>query len=84
MLGVQDHILVVGELVGRGNLAAGKRALLGRAHHESTRRLHTGAAHKVVINVSVQLNVLHQMTIGVGGHLATMLWVAQRWALRTV
>ena len=78
MLGVQNDVRIVRKLVCRGNLPADKGALLGQAQDKATRWLKARPwVHIVVVNVAVQQDVLHQISIGIRGHLATVLWVRQ-------
>ena len=79
MFGVQYRVAVVREQIGRGDLAARVCALFGKAQDKATGVLHTRSTRIDIVNVTIKLYVLHEVSISVGDHLAAVLWVAERW-----
>ena len=84
MFSVQNDVLVVGKQVGRRDLATRVRALFGKAQDKATSWLDARSTRVGVVNVAVELDVLHEVPIAVGDDLTTVFWVAERWTGRAV
>jgi len=80
MLGVQYYVRVVDKVAGGGDLSGREAPRLRQAHHEPTGVLHADATRKVVVEISVEQDVLHKLASGVGSDLSTVVGVAERGA----
>ena len=65
----------------RRNLAACKRPKFGKAQNESPTGLCPSTAHKCIVNVAIEVEILHQVSVGIGRHLSAVVGVGQVGAL---